>query len=239
MWRCDPNSGPLSSGMPFVSEPGREWRLYLDDMIGFAERAPSYTAGLDRDGFVADRLRYDATLRNLELLGEAAGRVPAAVQRRRAGDTVAPARRRPQPSCACLSRDRRRCHLEHRSRTISNRCSRAFEVVQVRLRYASRLGARTCGDDEGLVRSSRGLKIPVSAVRFCPRPPYLSGTWPLSASLSSRPCVSLAGVDRHSIDVRLSSRKRRSWRDVPSAYGQSSRLRKPRSNREGADVTEP
>lgn len=58
----------------------REWRLYVDDMIEFAERAISYTAGLDRDGFVADRLRYDATLRNLELIGEAATRVPASVR---------------------------------------------------------------------------------------------------------------------------------------------------------------
>lgn len=46
--------------------PDREWRLYLDAMIDFAERALRYTDGLDRDGLVADRLRYDATLRNLE-----------------------------------------------------------------------------------------------------------------------------------------------------------------------------
>jgi len=37
-------------------------------MITFAERALSYTSGLDRSAFVADRLRYDATLRNLELI---------------------------------------------------------------------------------------------------------------------------------------------------------------------------
>jgi len=50
-------------------------------MIEFTERALEYTAGLDRDGFVADRMRYDATLRNLELIGEAAGRVPESVRK--------------------------------------------------------------------------------------------------------------------------------------------------------------
>jgi uncharacterized protein with HEPN domain len=54
----------------------REWRFYIDDMIGFVEKVQSYTAGLDQSGFVADELRYDATLRNLELIGEAATHVP-------------------------------------------------------------------------------------------------------------------------------------------------------------------
>lgn len=36
----------------------------------------TYTAGLDQESFVADTLVYDATLRNLELIGEAATRIP-------------------------------------------------------------------------------------------------------------------------------------------------------------------
>lgn len=65
-----------------MSDPAsdRAWRFYVDDMVEFSERAVEYTAGLDRDGFVADRMRYDATLRNLELIGEAAGRVPKSVR---------------------------------------------------------------------------------------------------------------------------------------------------------------
>lgn len=51
---------------------GREWRLYIDDMISFAEKALAYSAGLDQAAFVASGLNYDATLRNLELIGEAA-----------------------------------------------------------------------------------------------------------------------------------------------------------------------
>lgn len=58
----------------------REWRFYLDDMIRFAERVIAYTAGLDQAGFVASGLIYDATLRNLELIGEAATHIPDAVR---------------------------------------------------------------------------------------------------------------------------------------------------------------
>jgi uncharacterized protein with HEPN domain len=61
-----------------VSE--REWRFYLDDMIDFAEKVLAYTAGLDQPGFVLSGLTYDATARNLELLGEAASRIPAEIR---------------------------------------------------------------------------------------------------------------------------------------------------------------
>ncbi len=54
----------------------REWRFYLDDMIAFAEKVIAYTHGLDQDGFVSSSLNYDATLRNLELIGEAATHLP-------------------------------------------------------------------------------------------------------------------------------------------------------------------
>lgn len=58
----------------------REWRFYLDDMIGFAEKIIAYTNGLDQTGFVASGLNYDATVRNLELIGEAATHVPDSVR---------------------------------------------------------------------------------------------------------------------------------------------------------------
>jgi uncharacterized protein with HEPN domain len=54
----------------------REWRLYVADMKACCERVTAYTAGLSRDEFLSRRLVYDATLRNLELLGEAARNVP-------------------------------------------------------------------------------------------------------------------------------------------------------------------
>jgi uncharacterized protein with HEPN domain len=57
----------------------RAWRFYIDDMIGFAEKVVVYTEGLDQAAFVASGLNYDATVRNLELIGEAATHVPEAV----------------------------------------------------------------------------------------------------------------------------------------------------------------
>lgn len=58
----------------------REWRFFLDDMIDFTEKVLAYTDGLDQAGFVASGLTYDATLRNLELIGEAATHVPEKVR---------------------------------------------------------------------------------------------------------------------------------------------------------------
>ena len=54
----------------------REWRLYVADMKACCGRVAQYTAGLSREEFENKRLVYDATLRNLELLGEAARHVP-------------------------------------------------------------------------------------------------------------------------------------------------------------------
>jgi uncharacterized protein with HEPN domain len=58
----------------------REWRFYLDDMIVFAQKVLTYTDGLDQAGFVASGLIYDGTLRNLELIGEAATHIPDEVR---------------------------------------------------------------------------------------------------------------------------------------------------------------
>ncbi len=60
--------------------PPRGWRFYIDDMIGFAEKVMAYTHGLDQAAFVASGLNYDATVRNLELIGEAATHVPDTVR---------------------------------------------------------------------------------------------------------------------------------------------------------------
>jgi len=72
----------MSNGRPCMSEAssGREWRFYIDDMLGFVERVLEYTEGLDQTGFEGSAITYDATLRNLELIGEAATRIPQAVR---------------------------------------------------------------------------------------------------------------------------------------------------------------
>lgn len=54
----------------------REWRFYIDDMIQFSENVILYTEGFSLQDFIASGLNYDATLRNIELIGEAATHIP-------------------------------------------------------------------------------------------------------------------------------------------------------------------
>jgi uncharacterized protein with HEPN domain len=58
----------------------REWRFYVTDMIAFAENVISYTDGFDQERFVNSGITYDATLRNLELIGEAATHIPQEIR---------------------------------------------------------------------------------------------------------------------------------------------------------------
>ncbi len=58
----------------------RPRRLYIQDKSEFAERVLSYTEGMDQEAFIDDWRTYDATLRNIELIGEAATHVPDQVR---------------------------------------------------------------------------------------------------------------------------------------------------------------
>ena len=58
----------------------REWRHYVADMRKFCAPVAEYNDGLTREEFEKTRLVYDATLRNLELIGEAARNVPDEVR---------------------------------------------------------------------------------------------------------------------------------------------------------------
>ncbi|MBD9630488.1 DUF86 domain-containing protein [Pseudomonas sp. PDM19] len=60
--------------------PERVWYFYVDDMIACAEKVLAYCANLDQQSFVTTPLVYDATLRNLEIIGEAATRIPDEVR---------------------------------------------------------------------------------------------------------------------------------------------------------------
>lgn len=60
--------------------PQREWRFYVSDMMTFAENVMSYTDGFDLDRFVNSGITYDATLHNLELIGEAAIHIPPEIR---------------------------------------------------------------------------------------------------------------------------------------------------------------
>jgi uncharacterized protein with HEPN domain len=49
-------------------------------MIGFCERVLAFTSGIDQVEFVRDVMRFDATVRNMELIGESATHIPEQVR---------------------------------------------------------------------------------------------------------------------------------------------------------------
>jgi uncharacterized protein with HEPN domain len=60
----------------------RSWELFLRDLLEAARKVLRYTADQELDAFVANEMAYDATLRNLEILGEAAKNIPEEIRRR-------------------------------------------------------------------------------------------------------------------------------------------------------------
>jgi uncharacterized protein with HEPN domain len=58
----------------------RSWLLFLDDMREAARKIDRYVAGRDQDAFRADEMAFDATLRNLEILGEAVKGIPEEIR---------------------------------------------------------------------------------------------------------------------------------------------------------------
>jgi uncharacterized protein with HEPN domain len=62
----------------------RSWQLFLRDMLEAARKVVRYTSNRQLEAFIADEMAYDATLRNLEVLGEAAKQIPEEVRQRHA-----------------------------------------------------------------------------------------------------------------------------------------------------------
>lgn len=58
----------------------RDHRLYIDDILEAITRIREYTQGLDYESFSQDRKTQDAVTRNLEVIGEAAGRLPESLR---------------------------------------------------------------------------------------------------------------------------------------------------------------
>jgi uncharacterized protein with HEPN domain len=54
----------------------RDYRLFLDDIIAAITKIREYTVDLDYSAFSKDSKTQDAVVRNLEIIGEAAGRLP-------------------------------------------------------------------------------------------------------------------------------------------------------------------
>ena len=53
----------------------RDPRLYLDDILEAIHKIRDYAAGMDYTAFSKDTKTQDAVIRNLEIIGEAAGRL--------------------------------------------------------------------------------------------------------------------------------------------------------------------
>lgn len=60
----------------------KDWRVRVDDILEAIERIRRYTQGLDEAAFCADDRAVDAVVRNLEIIGEAAKKVPFEVAKR-------------------------------------------------------------------------------------------------------------------------------------------------------------
>lgn len=58
----------------------REWQFYIQDMITCAEKILSYTADMTQVDFESSSLTYDATIRNIEVIGEAATHIPPGIR---------------------------------------------------------------------------------------------------------------------------------------------------------------
>jgi uncharacterized protein with HEPN domain len=60
----------------------RDYRLYLDDIRESCEKVLRYVGGLTFDQFVQDEKTFDAIVRNLEIIGEAAKHIPSEMRSR-------------------------------------------------------------------------------------------------------------------------------------------------------------
>ncbi|MCL5986325.1 MAG: DUF86 domain-containing protein [Actinobacteria bacterium] len=59
---------------------GRDYKLFIEDIFNSIEKIEDYVEGMDFDKFIADGKTVDAVIRNLEIIGEAAKNVPAAIR---------------------------------------------------------------------------------------------------------------------------------------------------------------
>ena len=60
----------------------REYRFLLEDMRTSCEKVIQFTHRLTRTQFLADQKTYDAVMRNLEIIGEAAKHIPNEIRSR-------------------------------------------------------------------------------------------------------------------------------------------------------------
>lgn len=58
----------------------RDWTYYLEDIAASSAKILRYTKDMDFEAFVANEQAFDAVIRNLEIVGEAAKQLPEAAR---------------------------------------------------------------------------------------------------------------------------------------------------------------
>ena len=58
----------------------RDFEIYLEDIFGAINRIQAYVQGITRTEFETDQMRFDAIIRNLEVIGEAVKQVPESLR---------------------------------------------------------------------------------------------------------------------------------------------------------------
>ena len=59
-----------------MSPSKRDWRLYADDIIEACGKVRRFIAGMTHEAFAADERTLDAVVWNIEVIGEAAKKLP-------------------------------------------------------------------------------------------------------------------------------------------------------------------
>jgi uncharacterized protein with HEPN domain len=60
--------------------PERNWKMRVEDILACIEKIKVYTLGMSYEQFCEDGKTVDAVIRNLEIIGEAAGFIPLEIQ---------------------------------------------------------------------------------------------------------------------------------------------------------------
>ena len=59
-----------------MSNPRKDYKLYLFDILESCKKIVSYTKGKTEREFANDKKTIDAVIRNIEIIGEAANKIP-------------------------------------------------------------------------------------------------------------------------------------------------------------------
>jgi len=60
--------------------PERNWKMRVEDILACIEKIKTYTHEMTFEQFCTDGKTVDAVIRNLEIIGEAAGYIPMEIQ---------------------------------------------------------------------------------------------------------------------------------------------------------------